>query len=144
MLTFSPKLNLVKRRSPLDFYHRNECDDFPHSTIGDWGFRAALWACTSESTCKLRQFLESNMHKRRPPLWSVLGCRFVNQRSRSTRSFSNIIDFSHAKWCGQPSIFQTCDKLTQHILILLNPMARSNSSNKGHITSKFINKVPKL
>ena len=34
-LTFPLEPNLAKRRSPLGSSRRTECDDCPHSTIGD-------------------------------------------------------------------------------------------------------------
>ena len=76
-------------------------------------------------------------------------CRFANRRSGSTRSVSHIINFWHTKRGGHyPSIFWICDKLTQPISTLSNPMARSISANKSTTclisSMKFSNFKPKL
>ena len=68
--------------------------------------------------------------------------RFANRRSESTRSISDITAFWHAKRGSQPSIFWTCEKLTQSISTLSNPIVRSISTNNKHNMSNFINKVP--
>ena len=100
-LTFPPEPNLAKRRSPLGSSPRTKFDDYPHLTIGDMSCRATRWTHTSKSACKLRHFLDSNMHKRRPPLQSKRWNKSNMVSIRESEVWKYEVHFEHNRFLAR-------------------------------------------